>query len=171
MSETTYGYGTAEWEQFHPRARLLLNDEIYWNLTHASAPHGSSTGSDALALFLEHKESFRNRPASAFAYELLKSWKIKPIDWLECRPEKVQAMLESNDIILLTCNETMIAAAFARIKAFGRCDESSNQLALLAIERESLDCIMSFRNWRDPEERRKHLAMYSQCLINQLGHS
>ncbi|HEY3322624.1 MAG TPA: hypothetical protein VGP72_19365 [Planctomycetota bacterium] len=162
--EPSWDMVDVDWELYHPRARELLNHPIFWTMTHDSAPHGNDTGADVLGIFQKHRESFRDVPVTDFVDELLIAWKVKPLDWDECRSEAVEKMLALKRLQVSICDDTILAAVFAAVKFFGRCDSDSIQTALIAIEREKLPCVLKSRGWWDNEKRCNHLDLYEKCL-------
>ena len=154
-----------DWSEFHPRARELLNETFYWEEGDDAAPHGNDTGADAFADYRKWTRQHPGRPAHELATSLLRNWQFPEIDWTEATEDKVKAMIASNTFVVSVCDDTMIALAFGMIKIHGCCDATTRSLAIKAIERERLDCVLEHRGWEDAENRRSGLKLMEQCLL------
>jgi uncharacterized protein YfeS len=127
-----------KWDDFHPTARVLLNDPFLWNCVNDYAPHGNDTGADLLAAFKKWNKSHSTEPAFAMAVSLLKKWGIPSIEYSTTSEVDVMRLMQNDSITLQVTNESMIAVAFASIKHRGCCDEPTLKYALNAIARQKL---------------------------------
>lgn len=155
-----------DWSRFHPKARELLDCPFFWEEANDLAPHGNDTGSDVFAEYRKWTRRHVGRPAHELAEAVIKAWELPAIDWNEAAEEKVKVWLATDGPDVRVCDEAMLATAFGMIKLHGWCDPDTRSLALKAIDRERLPCLLA--GWRDPKERQRGLALMEQCLLRIL---
>lgn len=127
-----------DWDAYHPSARRLLDDPWFWSESDSLAPHGNDTGSDLLNEYLRWTEPDQSRSPTAFLDEVMASWQITPIDWLETDPATVRSLLRVEPIAVETCNQAAIALAFALVKVHGTCPSDIVTMASAAIDRQTI---------------------------------
>jgi uncharacterized protein YfeS len=124
-----------EWEDYHPAARALLDDEFFWSPVDCFSPHGNDTGADLLSDFKKWSRRHPTAPAYKKALALLKAWEIQPIDLQTTDELKVRALLQADLTALELTDDAIVAAAFASAKCRGFCDTETREHALRALER------------------------------------
>jgi len=127
-----------DWTKFHPRAKELLDDPLFWECADDRAPHGNDTGADLLEEFCRWNKRNRNSAPMAFLKRLLKRWDIEPIDWNVIDEDSVRRLQKEQSISFQLCNEAVVALAFAVVKLRGRCPTDLIQIALAAMARTSV---------------------------------
>lgn len=157
-----------EWElsskNAHPNAQRILTDAFFWDEADDGAPLGNDTGSDVLHMYREWRISNPKRSPVSFLSSVLKEWEVPEIDWDVIEPGAVQEKLQQNDFWLLTRDDTVIALAFAQFILDGTVDSSIQQKATVAISRQSLDTVITFRGWVDVDEHRAWLSKMQKAL-------
>lgn len=107
-----------EWDDYHPNARRLLDDPLFWDAT-------NDTWFDVLAEFKKWRPRHRDQPPSRFMAELFRAWGVGE----GARPE-------DDDLTRSMRNEAYVALALAQIKVEGGCDPDVRDNALAAIARQ-----------------------------------
>ena len=145
-----------DWSQYHPSARLLLDDPFYWDSVDEYAPHGSDTGADLLESFRDWRRRHEAVPASRFLPLMLKRWNYASgVAVLLDKP--MSAWDDDDELMLEVIDEANIAIAFAQMKIEGRCDEDLREAALLSIERQLDPAVHAHFAWNLPIEHRDRL--------------
>jgi uncharacterized protein YfeS len=136
-----------DWEDFHPRAREILDDPFFWERSNDFAPNGNDTGADLLAGYRAWLERHDDAQPVRFLERLAKQWGYKDIEDMD------------GEIL----DEAAIGLAFADIKLRGACDEQARELALQAIERQRTRAQAAVE-WPHREERLKTLDVMERKL-------
>ncbi|WP_193611679.1 hypothetical protein [Nocardioides lijunqiniae] len=111
-----------DWSLYAPEARTLLDDPFFWDPADDEAPHGSDTGADVLAEFLDQ----RPRDPLAFLESQATGWGFDSLAELG-REEP-----EEHDTLI-------VAAAFAQLKVTARIDSTLGEMAMEALGRRTGD--------------------------------
>jgi uncharacterized protein YfeS len=82
-------------ESAHPKARVLMKDDFFWDPLEETGPFGSDDGSDAAFGFIDWR--IQNRSASPVKYlnELIKSWKYPFFDYTEMDTARIKDYIRS----------------------------------------------------------------------------
>jgi uncharacterized protein YfeS len=146
-----------DWDDYHPKARDLLDDPFFWNVVDDYAPHGNDTGADLLADFMSWRRRHRSSAPGRFLDTLFRRWGMaRQIKEWQKKPVREY---DGDDVITLEVHdEAVIALAFALIKVDGSCDERSCQQAFAAIERQLSPELNEHYGWTLSDERAKALA-------------
>ena len=152
-----------DWDDYHPDARKLLDDEFFWDCTDDWAPHGNDTGADLLSDFEKWNRSHPQAAAHEMAEGLLEGWEVGRIDLDAADEATVRSLLAGNPIALEVNNEAMIAVAFAAVKHRGWCDARTRELALRAIERQRIG-LRAMNGARDVAEEEGKLNRLVEAL-------
>ncbi|WP_153505485.1 hypothetical protein [Cumulibacter manganitolerans] len=131
-SATGWDFVDVDWEEFHPRARELLDDPFFWDPADDVAPHGNDTGADLLE---EMKERLGDSDAGSFTETTLRGWGL-PAEALD------------DDLVGLSGDEACIAAAFGEIKLRGRLSRRLAAEALASVAAQRRRSVA----WADPED-------------------
>ncbi|MBK8039960.1 MAG: hypothetical protein IPK22_22940 [Verrucomicrobiaceae bacterium] len=107
-----------DWQDFHPKAKSILDDPFFWDCTNAFSPNGNDTGADLLEGYRERLKKNKEGHSAKFIEALAKRW-----GYNGC-----------TDMDEETRDEADVALAFADIKLRGRCDAQARQIALDAIK-------------------------------------
>jgi len=138
-----------DWRDFHPDARKILDDPVYWDCTNDFSPHGNDTGADLLE---DYQQWLRRNPSGdpiAFYGYLMKRWGF-PAE-------------PSSDIERTVADEAAVALAFAEFKLRADCRPAVADLARAAIRRQREDATAAI-NWPHQEERLKTLELFESKL-------
>ena len=124
-----------DWDQYHPKAREVLDEPFFWETANDLAPNGNDTGADLLEDYRRWDK--RNATASPLVFldRLMKKWDIKPIDWSITDKEMVRKLEREEPIALSVCNEAAIGLAFAVLKMRATCPPDVVQRGLVALKR------------------------------------
>jgi uncharacterized protein YfeS len=126
-----------DWDEFHPKARQILDDPFFWDCVDDFAPHGNDTGADLLADYQKWVKRNPHASPMTFLDRLLARWGIEPIDWSLTDEAGVRQLHATKPIELSVCNEAIVALAFAALKVKGECPSDVAGLAIKAIDRDS----------------------------------
>ena len=126
-----------DWKKFHPSARTLLDDELFWSEIDEFSPHGNDTGHDLLDDLRRWRRSHATTP---------------PLDFLahELRKLGFDPVKQDDEIDTYTHDQAAIALAFGLIKLEGSCDPATRDAALAAIGRQQDPSVAERFGWRQP---------------------
>lgn len=130
-----------DWEDFHPKARQILDSPFFWGCTDDFAPHGNDTGADVLGLYSEWRRKTKSAPATTFLDQLMCDWGI------------TAAYPSDDETMNVLWEEAKIGLAFAQLKIDGLCDEAVRSAALDALSRCRSRVIEKHRDWELFDER------------------
>lgn len=134
-----------DWDEFHPRARAILDDTFYWDCADDFAPHGNDTGADLLESYRDWLKKHRDGQVLRFLESLAREW---------------GDLGEFERGIL---DQAHIALAFADLKLRGTCDPDAKQLALEAIESQRTEA-QADTTWVHRDERLRTLDILEKKL-------
>lgn len=109
-----------DWDDFHPKARMILDDPFFWECANDFAPNGNDTGADLLESYRDWLKRHRDGQPIRFLEDLAMQWGYAGL----------QAMDE--DVL----NEAGIGLAFADMKLRGSCDGALRDLAMKCLRRQ-----------------------------------
>ncbi|UQV43793.1 hypothetical protein KIV45_17915 [Janthinobacterium lividum] len=125
-----------DWEDFHPKAREILDDPFFWNCTDDFSPNGNDTGANLLESYRDWHKTHKDVMPIRFLEKLAKQWGYSDIDAMD------------DDV---RC-EASIALAFADIKLRAACDQQARQLALDSIGQQRTQALAD-GDWSHREEK------------------
>jgi uncharacterized protein YfeS len=136
-----------DWQKFHPSARTLLDDELFWSESDEFSPHGNDTGHDLFDDLRRWRTSHAGAPAVDFLARELRRWGFDPAE-------------DDDEIAVYTHDQAAIALAFGLIKLEGSCDPATRDAGMAALERlQDPELAKRFR-WRAPTA--EAVAAYSK---------
>ena len=136
-----------DWEDFHPRAREILDDPFFWSCTDDFSPNGNDTGADLLEGYRDWLKSHKDGQPVRFLESLARQWGYSDLSSMD------------DDVR----DEAAIALAFADIKLRGVCDDQSLELAMKSIDRQRIHA-EGAADWSHREERLKTLGTIERKL-------
>ena len=149
-----------EWElspeEAHPNARRLLKADFFWDITDEDSPFGNDTGADTLEFYRAWIVS--SDEDEEFLDALFEEWEVDR-ELAETVPDdELAARLEEEGYDILTYDDVVIATAFAQLVLEGNASRFMAAAAQRCLERQALPAMIAYRNWSDPQERRKRCA-------------
>lgn len=136
-----------DWEDFHPRAREILDDPFFWDCTDDFSPNGNDTGADLLEAYRDWLKGHKDGQPVRFLERLAKQWGYSSIESMD---DEVRA-------------EAAVGLAFADLKLRATCDEQVRELAVESLERQRKQAKAS-TGWPHRQERLKALAKIEHKL-------
>ena len=140
-----------DWEDFHPRARDILDEVFYWDCTDDFAPNGNDTGADVLELYQEWRTENQQRPAGAFFDQLMSEW-------------DVSIPANGDKFSLTTFEESIVGLAFAQLKIDGDCEAEIRTRALDSLAQQRQRTQELHRDWALFGERMRTLQLLESKL-------
>ena len=125
-----------DWEDFHPKAREILDDPFFWNCADDFSPNGNDTGADLLESYRDWHKAHKDVMPIRFLEKLARQWGYSDINAMD---EDVRC-------------EASIALAFADIKLRAACNQQARQLALDCIGQQRAQALAA-GNWSHREEK------------------
>ena len=147
---------------FHPRAKEILANEIFWNSTDEYTPVGNDTGADVLGLYRQWRVDNPASDRSQFFANILSQWELVPLHGIPTND--LAERLNQSHYEILTWDDTVIAWAVSQIACDGNLDARIAELADIAIKRQSQDSVISFRGWTSATERLSVLNVVRETL-------
>jgi uncharacterized protein YfeS len=153
-------------ETAHPRARELLADQpIIWKYGDEDSPLGTDTGADTFGAYLSFRARRQIGGVQDFIREQLALMGIPDADWDILDAVHLEQLLKTDrKFTLLIRDEFIMGLAFAQLVLEGAVDPSVRQRALIALERQATDVVLSFRGGGGENERNKQLAEFRRIL-------
>ena len=145
-----------DWRDFHPDARLILDDPFFWECANDFSPHGNDTGADLLS---DYRAWLKRHPHD------------DPMQFLEVQARRWGMPLDEaagTDFEVL--DETAVALAFAEFKLRGACRPSAAEFALRAVARQRANALAAV-SWPHREDRLKSLEAIETKLRKHIGFS
>ena len=121
-------------------ARDLLEEDWLWSL-------GSDTGADTWAYFQTWRAENPSDSPLEFLDRLLQAWEVPAANWDLADPVIIQDRLKDDHFALLTRDDAVVAVAFSQLILDGRVDRELRARALLALSRQALSEVTSFRTY------------------------
>jgi uncharacterized protein YfeS len=139
-----------DWEEFHPDARMILDDPFFWDCANEFSPHGNDTGADLLA---DYRRWLRRNPSGdpmAFLNNLTRQWGF-PAGPLSDQHRSVM-------------EEAAVALAFAELKLRAVCPPAIIAMARAALQRQRQE-VFNALDWPHRDEKLKSLALLEAKLL------
>jgi uncharacterized protein YfeS len=155
-----------DWRDYHPSARELLDDPLFWSKSDDLSPHGNDTGGDLLPQFRAWRRRHRAEDPIDFLPLILRRFECEP-EW-RCRPLSAWDTAVEQDIV--THDQAVLALAFGVIKLEGSCPSSVRQAALDAIARQLDPRVHEVFGWTVPPEFRAALEKM-RAVLERIGAS
>jgi uncharacterized protein YfeS len=127
-----------DWDEFHPKAREVLDDPFYWDCLDDISPHGNDTGADLLEDFQQWNKRNSKKSPLTFLEKQSKKTGIEPFEWLVTKKSEVLKIDKERSIEMGIGNESAIALAFAVLKMRASCPLDVVSLAKCGLERKSI---------------------------------
>lgn len=141
-------------DQIHPRARELLNEAFFWDVSNDFSPHGNDDGADVLSDYAERVAEDERVKGRTFLTEELVDWYGS--DW--------QKLAAEDKNVWRSVHLATIAIAFADVKLRGYCPTTMKDMAI-----EAMHAILDFDRshhpkWEHLEEEIKGYALMERVL-------
>lgn len=130
-----WGTLDVDWSQFHPAARVILDDPFYWDCENEIAPHGNDTGADLLEDYCRWEKRNSEKSPLLFLSKLLKGWDVEAEELSVTEKDEVLRLGRERSIEMDLYNQATIALAFAVLKMRGSCPKDVKDLAVKALKR------------------------------------
>ncbi len=144
-------------KQAHPKARARLDKAFYWNEGDDHSPLGNDTGRDTARSYRDWCSDRRRAGVRRFLEQLMQGWALADTDWDLLDAERLQGQLPQDGYQILTRDDMVIGLAFTQMILEGKVDPEVQRVALLAVQRQSLDVVIAFREWDNPKKRKTRL--------------
>lgn len=137
-------------------------------------PLANDTGADIFNFYQDWRES--NVDRGTFLATLLNKWDLLDNGWDVLEEETIRKQLQvkkggnltSSAYQLLTRDDTIIAFSFAQLILDGSIRSIDRSRALVAVERQGMACVLEFRQWQDPAQRKHALSLMKTALDSAL---
>ncbi|QDT79703.1 hypothetical protein Mal35_31700 [Gimesia maris] len=114
-----------DFEDFHPKARSILDSPELWNVSDEFSPNGNDTGADVLELYRSWRKQNRNALPALFFNQLMDQWEVTVPPTADDEYSKH------------TYSQSIIGLAFAQLKLESACHPDIAALALQSLQSES----------------------------------
>jgi uncharacterized protein YfeS len=148
----------------HLKARARLNKAFYWDEGDPTSPLGNETGRDTGVAYAEWCRDKRRAGVRRFLEQLMQGWGLADTDWDILDVERLQSQLQQDAFQILTRDDMVLGMAFAQMILEGKIDPEVKRIAILAVERQSLEVVIACRSWEDPKQRKKRLKHMHEVL-------
>jgi uncharacterized protein YfeS len=96
----------------HPKARVLMKDDFFWDALEETGPFGSDDGSDAAFGFIDWRVHHKSASPIKYLTELIKSWQYPYFDYNELDTVKIKEYISSKGNL----DETTIEERMQKLK-------------------------------------------------------
>jgi uncharacterized protein YfeS len=152
-------------ETAHPKARQLLGDSIVWSYGDEDSPLGNDTGADTFASYLAFRAIKPAASVHQFIRDELASSEIADADWDLLDAPRLQATLDAdNGFSVLRRDDFILGLAFAQLLVEGAVDAEVRRRALLALDRQATDVVLTFRGGGGEDGRKSQLMEFHSIL-------
>jgi uncharacterized protein YfeS len=142
-----------DWEDFHPRAKTILDDPFFWDCTDDFSPNGNDTGADLLEGYRDWLKKHKDGHPAKFIEVLAKRWGYNGHTDMD---EEVR-------------DEADVALAYADVKLRGFCDAQARQSGLDAIKNQRRIANEAI-DWPHRQERLQALDRLEAKLVAVVTH-
>lgn len=136
-----------DWDDYHPNARVILDDPFFWDASHDFAPNGNDTGADILSGYSDWRKRHKDGQPVRFLERLARQW-----GYADC------ASMDKD-----VSDDAVIGLAFADLKLRATCESELRDLALRAIQRQRVQAQES-TGWLHRDEKLKALDVLEAKL-------
>lgn len=152
-------------DKAHPKARAVLTNLFFWDMTDDNTPFGNDNGADTLAFYRDWQASHPNDKVIDFLRELLQRWDVTDNHWDVLIPESIVELIAEDRISFQLRDDIIIALAFAQILLEGHIEADIKRLAIIALQRQSTQPALDL--WTDDchDERRERLQILNHILL------
>ena len=151
-------------KQAHTKARARLNKAFYWDESDDNSPLGNDTGRETATSYREWCSDRRRAGVRRFLEQLMQGWALADTDWDVLDVERLQSQLQQDAFQILTRDDMVIGLAFVQMILEGKVDPEVQRIAMLAVERQSLEVVITFREWDNPKKRKTRLQHMRNVL-------
>ena len=164
---------TPEFENAHPNAKLVMNEDFYFSPIDETGPFGSDDGADTYAGFKDWRETHKTSNLIQFVSEHLDYWDYPKFDIYETRLEKLNTYLTASEMhsrYMTGIDQAIVAIAFGQLYLEGKIDSELKDLAVISIKRELLPDILDL--WGDTYKKERELKLRKMLVVlNSLDNS
>ena len=151
-------------KQAHLKARARLNKAFYWDESDANSPLGNDTGRETATSYRTWCSDRRRAGVRRFLEQLMQGWALADTDWDVLDVERLQSQLSQDAFQILTRDDMVIGLAFVQMILEGKVDPEVQRIALLAVERQALEVVITFREWDNAKKRKTRLQHMRDVL-------
>jgi uncharacterized protein YfeS len=137
-------------EQAHPKAKLLMNEEFFFSVTEDTAPFGSGDGADAYVGFRNWRAVNSTENPIEFLHAQIQNLGYPPFDVMETSFEKLAPYLNQDDAgfdYITGIDAAIVAIALGQLYLEGKIEPKLKELAKTAITRELLPDMLE--EWKE----------------------
>jgi uncharacterized protein YfeS len=141
-----------DWQDFHPKARSVLDNPFFWESSNDFSPNGNDTGADLLADYRRWLRRNPRRDPIGFYRALLRRWGL--------------AEEPTEDHERSVVDDAAVALAFAELKLRAACRPAVAALARAAVRRQR-QAAQKAKRWPHREERLRSLDLVEARLVRR----
>jgi uncharacterized protein YfeS len=126
-------------QEAHPIARRLMDEDFYYSPIEESGPFGSDDGADTMAGFTDWRAAHPTDDPLIYLQQQLDEWGYPPFDLQEDDPIVIRDYLEAGKLnisYLVGMDAAIVALAFGQLYLEGRVEASLRTLAIISLSRQ-----------------------------------
>ena len=138
-------------EKVHPDAKMIMNEDFYFNPIDETGPFGNDDGADTYAGFKDWRHVHLKDNPKTFLLEQIDYWGYPKFDIYETDIKKLNPYLKKEKLgnrYMSGIDAAIIAIAFGQLYLEGVIDKDFKELAKISIQRQLIPDLLAF--WGDP---------------------
>lgn len=153
-------------ENAHPNAKRLMNEDFFWSTIEETAPFGNDDGADTYAGFAEWRRTNKTANPKQFLNEQIDYWGYPKFDFNETNLEKLNPYINKSIFgtrMLSGIDAAIIAIAFGQLYLEGTIDKDFKELAKTAIRRELIPELLN--RWGDEIKNLRETQLHKMLVV------
>ena len=159
-----------DYENAHPKAKELMNEDFFYSSTNETAPFGSDDAADTYAGFAEWRVANKFANPKVFLIQHIEDWGYPDFDLATTDFEKLKSYLQTSEMhiyYLTSIDQSILAIAFGQLYIEGKIDDEMLLIAKYSLERQLNSQIL--KTWpSDYQEERKLKLTKMDIVISEL---
>jgi uncharacterized protein YfeS len=167
--ETMSSKDSPTFDNAHPNAKVLMNDDFFFSVIEETAPFGSDDGSDTYAGFRDWRKNHGSENPTTFLKEQIDYWGYPKFDIEETQLEKLKPYLKQDEMniqYMKGIDQAIVAIAFGQLYLEGTIDNEIKELAKTSMNRELIPDILKL--WGSYENTRRTNLNKLLSVLNQV---
>lgn len=159
-----------EFENAHPVAKELMNEDFYYSPIDQNSPFGSDDAADAYVGFVVWRKSNPNISPGKYLRKQLADWNYPGFDLTQTDIESLKPYLTKSQMhsrYLLGTDQSILAIAFGQLYLEGKVETEMLELGDFALQRDLTSKMIRVWPEDEQEERKMKLAKMLE-VINKL---
>jgi uncharacterized protein YfeS len=156
-----------DYENAHPKAKELMNEDFFYNSTDETGPFGSDDAADTYAGFAEWRIANKSANPKDFLIQHIEDWGYPDFDLTTTDFKKLKPYLQKSEMhihYLTGIDQSILAIAFGQLYIEGKIDDEMLLIAKYSLERQLNSQILKMWPQDYQEERKLKLTKMDEVI-------